>query len=158
MSSEDIARVVRIAEEIKVGMLTTRANGKLLSRPLTAVEVNEDGDLWFFVATKSDLARQIGKDGNVNISFAGKHHWLSICGTAEIVRDVSKKEELWTPAVGAFTSDGAQSPSLALLHVNAESAEYWDNPGGAVSLAASWVKKKLTGRPARPGDSATVDL
>ena len=93
-----------------------------------------------------------------SMSFSDKTSWVSVRGPAEIVRDVGKKEELWNPAVEAFARGGAKSPSVALLHVSSESAEYWENPGGPVSLAASWVKHKLTGEQAHPGDSGVVEL
>ncbi|ALQ29485.1 pyridoxamine 5'-phosphate oxidase family protein [Glutamicibacter soli] len=158
MSTNDVEKVVKIIEDIKVGMLTTRSGENLLSRPLTAVQVTDDGDLWFFIATESEIAQEVAKDRNINISFSDKTSWVSVRGIAEIVRDVGKKEELWNPAVEAFARGGAKSPNVALLHVSSESAEYWENPGGPVSLAASWVKHKLTGEQAHPGDSGVVDL
>ncbi len=158
MSTSDVAKVVKTIDHIKVGMLTTRSGQDLLSRPLTAVRVTDDGDLWFFIAAESGIAQEIAKDENINISFSSTTSWVSVRGTAQVVRDAGKKEELWNPSVEVFAQGGATSPGIVLLQVSSESAEYWENPGGPVSLVASWVKQKLTGEQARPGDSGVVDF
>ncbi|MET0997309.1 MAG: pyridoxamine 5'-phosphate oxidase family protein, partial [Marmoricola sp.] len=53
--------------------------------------------------------------------------------------------------------DGPDSQQVALLHVEADSAEYWDSPGGRVATAVAFVKTRLTGE--RPsGHSESVEL
>ena len=59
--------------------------------------------------------------------------------------------------VAAWFPDGKDSENLALLHVEADSAEYWDTPGGRVASAIAFVKTRITGgRP--PGENEAVDL
>ena len=75
-----------------------------------------------------------------------------------MVHEVEKKRELWNSMAETFIAEGPDSPNTVLLHVESDSAEYWENPGGAASVVAGWIKHKVTGRPASPGDSNTVEL
>lgn len=158
MGSEDTAKVIDIIQDIKVGMLTTQSSSGLLSRPLTTVRVDNHGDLWFFISADSDIASEVEAQPEVNVSFADSKQWVSVRGTASLVRDVAKKEEPWNPAVSAFARDGAQSPSVVLLRVESDTAEYWENPGGAASVVANWIRNKVTGKNEHPGNSGVVDL
>jgi general stress protein 26 len=91
-------------------------------------ETEFDGDLWFFAYDDSDKARQIEVNPKVNVSFANdqKSEWTSIAGTAEIVHDRAKAEELWAKPLETWFPDGLETQGLALIKVHAETAEYWD--------------------------------
>lgn len=156
--NNDVQKVLAIINHTRVGMVTTHSNGKLVSRPMSVVEVAEDGDLWFFTTLDSDVATEIQADGAVNVAFSDSKHWVSLAATASVVGDVEKKRQLWGPVVDEFVEGGPESPNVVLLRVDAESAQFWENPAGAAALAAGWVKAKITGKPAHPGDSGTVEL
>ncbi|MGP4995854.1 pyridoxamine 5'-phosphate oxidase family protein [Glutamicibacter ardleyensis] len=158
MANEEVDKVIGIINDVRIGMVATQSQGRLVSRPLTVIDVKEDGDLWFFSTAQSDIVREFETQGLVNVSFSGNKEWVSVSGRASVVRDVAKKKELWNPMVETFATDGPESPDTVLLRVDSESAEYWKNPGGAASLVAGWVKHKLTGKNAEPGDSNTVQL
>lgn len=158
MSIEEVGTVLKIINDVRIGMVTTHGDGGLFSRPLTAVEVDEDGDMWFFCPSDTGIVGEVSANGDVNVSFAGAKTWVSVSGRGTIVHEVEKKRELWNSVVETFASEGPDSPSTVLLHVESESAEYWENPGGAASLVAGWIKRKVTGKGARPGDSGTVEL
>ncbi|HAY42861.1 MAG TPA: pyridoxamine 5'-phosphate oxidase, partial [Micrococcaceae bacterium] len=155
MANEEVDKVIGIINDVRIGMVATQSQGRLVSRPLTVIDVKEDGDLWFFSTAQSDIVREFETQDLVNVSFSGNKEWVSVSGRASVVRDVAKKKELWNPMVETFATDGPESPETVLLRVDSESAEYWKNPGGAASLVAGWVKHKLTGKNAEPGDSNT---
>ncbi len=156
--SDEVEKLVEIIKDIKVAMLTTHVPDGLESRPLSVTEVGSDADVWFFTTASSDVAKQVSKDQEANAAFSNDKCWVSLSGKAKLVTDVAKKKELWNSAVAAFSSHEPESPELVLIQLESDSAQYWENPGGVLSLATSWVKGKVTGEPARPGDSATVDL
>lgn len=158
MANEEVRQVVQLIQDARVGMLTSHGDGSLLSRPLTVIDVTEDGDLWFFSTQSSDVVREVETDPEVNVSFAQKKSWVSLSGQAQIVREIAKKKELWNTVVEAFATDGPESPNTVLIHVAADSAEYWENPGGVASFVMSWVQEKIGGEPQRPGTSNTVEL
>lgn len=155
--SDDIEAVLGLMREPRFCMLTTRDGDRLVSRPMTPQEVTETGDIWFFVSTQSDQAAQIAADNNINVAFSDDSAWVSVAGRAELVDDRARIDELWNPMVGAWFPDGKESADVALLHVNADTAEFWDTPGGVVASAKAFVSVRIKGE--RPeGDSGTVDL
>lgn len=158
MANEVVRKVIEIVNDVRIGMVTTQSQGRLVSRPLTVIEAKEDGDLWFFSTAESAIVREFEAQDLVNVSFSGNKEWVSISGRASVVRDVAKKKELWNPVVETFAAEGPESPDTVLLRIDSESAEYWENPGGAASVVAGWVKQKLTGQSAEPGDSNTVQM
>lgn len=158
MANEEVRKVIEIVNNVRIGMVTTQSQGRLVSRPLTVIEAKEDGDLWFFSTAESAIVREFEAQDLVNVSFSGNKEWVSISGRASVVRDSAKKKELWNPVVETFAAEGPESPDTVLLRIDSESAEYWENPGGAASVVAGWVKQKLTGQSAEPGDSNTVQM
>lgn len=158
MANEEASKVIGIIKDLRIAMVSTHSAGKLASRPLTLIEASEQGELWFFSTADSEIVHEIRAQGLVNAAFSGSKAWVSVSGQAQVVQDVAKKKELWNTAVETFASEGPESVQTVLLRIDADSAEYWENPGGAASLVAGWVKQKLTGKPAEPGDSNTVEL
>jgi general stress protein 26 len=124
---------------------------------MTPQEVTEAGDVWFFIDRTSRQAANIEAEKRVNLAFSDGSTWLSVAGHGTLVEDKQMAEKLWNSMVEAWFPDGPDSPDLALLLVESDSAEYWDTPGGRVATALSFVKTKLTGE--RPsGNSDTVEL
>ena len=151
-------KVVEIMRSDRFCMLTSVGDeGRLHAHPMTPQEVTDDGDVWFFIDATSEQAANITAQKRVNLAFSDGSTWLSVAGHGALQRDRAKIDELWNPMVAAWFPDGRDSENLALLHVEADSAEYWDTPGGRVASAIAFVKTRLTGgRP--PGDSEAVDL
>ena len=56
--------------------------------------------------------------------------WTSLSGTAEVVHDGAKAEELWSPLLKTWFEDGLDTPGLALIKVHVNSAEYWESSDG----------------------------
>ena len=84
--------------------------------------------------------------------------WLSIDGTATVVRDTAKAKDLWNPFVEAWLPQGYEDPSVVLLKVEASTAQYWDTPGGFVASAISFVKSKVTGERYDGGEEGVVEF
>jgi len=119
-----------LVKDIKFAMFTTRADGRLRSRPMTTQnsEVDERASLWFFMSRGSEAVNDIGADPVVNVAYAdpGRDAYVSVSGEAVVVEDRAKKEQLWSKLAEAWFPDGADDPDLALVEVRIEDAEYWD--------------------------------
>jgi general stress protein 26 len=155
-------KIVDLVGRAQSAMLTTMTrDGDHVSRPMAVQEAEFDGDLWFFAYDDSDKVGQIMAHPRVNVSLANdkKSEWTSIAGTAEIVHDRAKAEQLWSKPLETWFPDGLDTPGLALIKVHGDTAEYWD-------AATSRVKKLVgMGRAIRrddpdefPVDNSTVDL
>lgn len=159
MSHEDHqAKVAELLKDHRFAMFTTRnEHGQLVGRPFTVQEREFDGDLWFIVALDSPAVAQLRQDERVGVTFSKNGNWLSLTGSAAVVDDHAKLEELWSAGVEAWFPDGPSDPNAGLVRFEAAGAEYWDSPGGGVSTVFSFVKSKLTGE-RMEGDNAKVDL
>ena len=139
-------------------LTTVMKDGRLASRPMTLQEVEFDGDLWFFAERDSNPVRHITDSPQVNVGAGSGGTWVSLSGDAVLVTDVAKKRELWNSAVEAWFPQGPDDDSVVLLKVEADSAEYWDSPGGRLATVFSFAKAKLTGERIEGGENEKVDL
>ncbi|BDA72584.1 pyridoxamine 5'-phosphate oxidase-like FMN-binding protein [Rivularia sp. IAM M-261] len=162
-NGDSIQKVRELIKDIDYAMLTTvDSEGKLHSRPMaTNKEVEFNGDVWFFTYASSLKVNEINRRHEVNVSYADpkKQSYVSLTGTAEIVRDRQKLEELWQPQLKAWFPKELDEPDIALIKVNVENAEYWDSPSSVVANAISLVKAVATGKPAsNVGEHEKVEL
>lgn len=159
MTTDETRKVAELLKDERFGMFTTTApDGTLLSRPMTMQEVEFDGDLWFFAARDSRKVQHLTSSPQVNVAVGSGSSWVSLTGTGVVVSDLEKKQQLWNSVVEAWFPEGPDDEGVVLLKVAAESAEYWDSPGGRIATVLSLAKAKLTGEPYSGGDNATVDL
>lgn len=139
-------RVAELITGFRFAMLTTRnAEDRLVAHPLTVQEAEFDGDLWFLVAKGATFVTDLRADDRVGVSMSSNDSWVSLSGRAELVDDRAKIKELWSPTVEAWFTDGPDDPEVGLLKFTAETAEYWDSPGGKLASLFSFVKSKVTG-------------
>ena len=126
----DIRRLAQMIEGFNVAMLTTVAeDGSLHSRPMATQYATFDGALWFFTHAHAHKADDVARYRQVNVSYVDpdKEQYISISGTAELVRDREKMKAIWNPNYKAWFPQGLLDPDLALLKINLEQAEYWDS-------------------------------
>jgi general stress protein 26 len=147
-----------IMKDVRTCMFVTTADdGSLHAAPMTTQEAEFDGDAWFIAGDRSETVRNLTSRPGVNVSFAGSNSWLSLAGTAAVVVDPAKKKELWNTFTEAWFPDGQDDPSVVVVKVTGESAQYWDSPG-RVAMTLDMVKARFTGNPPKSGDTGTVDL
>jgi general stress protein 26 len=163
--SDRTSAIQRIAEKIKdirLAMLTTQeADGVLRSRPMATPHTDFDGTLWFFTLADSPKVAEVQRNQQVNVTYAkpGSQLYVSVSGTARLVRDQQRVRELWHPDLKAWFPNGQDDPNLALLEVTASEAEYWDSPTGPVVRLVGEAKSLITGEPAdRLGTNEHVNL
>lgn len=161
-NNQELQKLREMVKDINFCMLTTLdERGEPHSRPMsTNKEIEFDGDLWFFTYASSHKALEVTREPKVNASFANPddQRWVSMTGRAEIIRDRAKMKELWQPQLKAWFPKGLDEPDIALLKVNVERAEYWDNPSSVISHAISLASSLITGEPANPGENKKVEL
>jgi general stress protein 26 len=134
-------RAVEIAQDARFCMVTsTSDDGALHARPMTPQQVTDDLEAWFFISGSSQQAVDIAACPSVNVSYDGSSDWLSVAGRATLVDDRRLVEEMWSPVVAAWFPDGPQDPDIVLLRVDAESAEYWKEPGGRAASVLSYAR------------------
>lgn len=130
----DRAAVEKIRElaEGKICLFCTYENGQIVSRPMNTQKVEDDGTLWFLSRKGSSKNEQIEDDHTVHLMYmdTGKQHYLSLSGTASILADQQKTEELWNPIAKAWFQEGKNDPSISVIRVRPEEGHYWDTKNG----------------------------
>jgi general stress protein 26 len=160
-AADSLEKLGRLIDGIGVAMLTTRlGDGRLLSRPLHAQQLDSDGVLWFITDRDSHKADEIRLQPQVNASFASHsgNTYVSVAGRASVLFDKAKLLELWSPAMTVFYPRGIDDPQLCLLRVQVESAEYWDGPGGMVGQALYLAMAALSRDPGALSSNERMDL
>lgn len=146
-----LARVAELIADTPIAMLTTLdADGALVSRPMTTLEMDDSGALWFFTNLQSS---KVGHLGLANLSFAdtAQGTYVSLSGRGEVAPDREHVHRLWTAAAKPWFPDGPDSSDLALLKFIPDAADYWDAPSGRMVRAFAVVAAVLAGRPVDTG-------
>jgi len=157
--SEDLQKIKKLIDDAKVAMVTTVGEGgRLVSRPLALLDREFDGQLMFFVQDPSPKTGEIRADEHVNVAIQVKDGWLSVAGTARVSRDQQAIDELWNKEAAAWFEGGRDDPSVALLCVDADTAEYWVQNAPKVVTAVQYAKAMVTGGQPDIGENATVKL
>ncbi|HSU35877.1 MAG TPA: pyridoxamine 5'-phosphate oxidase family protein [Propionibacteriaceae bacterium] len=157
--SNEVAKLIELTRDIKISMFTTiDEEGHFVSRPMAQQLVEPDGDIWLFAERDSRVVEQLTANSHVGMTLSSSDTWISIDGSAEMVEDQAKKDELWNSWVEAWLPDGQTDPNVVLIKVDPHSAEYWDTPGGRVASLLSFVKAKVTGEPYDGAEQARVEL
>ncbi|MDQ6896484.1 MAG: pyridoxamine 5'-phosphate oxidase family protein [Actinomycetota bacterium] len=155
---EQLETVRSIMKDVRTCMFVTSTdNGDLHAAPMTTQEAEFDGDAWFIAQSDSETVRNLTAHPRVNVSYSGATSWVSLGGTAAVVDDVAKKKELWNTFTEAWFPKGQDNPTVVVVKVSGDSAQYWDSPG-RVAMTMSMVKARVSGTTPQAGESATVDL
>lgn len=144
---EAIARVKELVEDIDFTMLTTRdPDGNLVSRPMSTRQMDDSGDIWFFVLDDSAKVEEAKADDDIGLSYldSSGHRYVSIAGHARVVHDRSKMEELYSPSLDIWFENGLDTPGIALLRVTPVECEFWEPRHGKLVTAAGMLKALVT--------------
>ena len=150
--SESRERLWDMIRGIRFAMLTTRhGNGHLHARPVTTqnTKVDEDTSLWFFMSRGGDPVADLIAEPIVNVSYSdpGKDSYVSVSGTATVVEDDAKKQQLWNKMAEAWFPRGVNDPDLALVRVKITHANYWDVKESKIVQLYQMAKAAVTGKP-----------
>ncbi|WP_375424570.1 pyridoxamine 5'-phosphate oxidase family protein [uncultured Friedmanniella sp.] len=152
-------KIAELAKGITFAMLTTvDETGAFVSRPMAHQDTDFDGELWYLSSRDSRKVAHITADPHVGVTLSSRDVWISINGTASVVDDRARVAELWTTQMEGWFPQGPEDPSVVAVKVDADTAEYWDTPGGLVASALSLVKVKTTGERYKGNDNEVVDL
>lgn len=104
-------------------------------RPMTAQVERERGPIWFFTAKDNALVEKLEQGHRAIATFTSKDHDLfaSLRGTLRMDNDRAVIDRLWNRYVAAWYEGGKDDPNLALLRLDGESVEIWENASSLVA-------------------------
>ena len=107
------------------------------ARPMTAQVENDQSPIWFFASRDNELVHKLGagKGNRAIATFASKGHDLfaTVHGHLRIDNDRAVIDRLWNRYVAAWYPGGKDDPKLALLRLDGERAEIWEDASSLVS-------------------------
>lgn len=117
------------------------------TRPMSAKETDEDGNLWFFSSKLSKKNKEITLNPYVQLFFSNKSsaEFLSVYGQVQIVYDRQKIEELWSPLVKVWFQDGKDDPKITLIKVTPQHSYYWDTQHNKMVALMKMVVSEVSG-------------
>jgi general stress protein 26 len=157
-------RLWDLIHDIRFAMFTTRHdNGHLHSRPVTTQnsKLDEDANLWFFMSRAGDPVADLKSDPTVSVVYAdpNKDRYVSVSGTASVVENPAKKQQLWSKLAEAYFPAGVTDPDLALVRVQIIHASYWDVKESKLVQLYQMAKAVVTGKqPTDLGEHAEIRM
>jgi general stress protein 26 len=130
--AEAFAHLADFIKGNNIALLTSvTADGTLHSRPLSTRDVDfENNALWFIATSNFGKAEHILHDREVALSYLSSdgRTYASVSGRAQVVHDMDKTQELWSPMAATRFPLSVGDPRLVLLRVNVTAVEFWDAP------------------------------
>jgi general stress protein 26 len=153
-------KVKELVSRSRVGMLGTLEAGFMKFRPMSHVDVDDDGNIWFFTSKDSWKAEDVQRNPTVQLIYVNESDscYLSIEGTAHLSDDQPRMRELFNPFVRAWFPKGLKDPSLALLIVHPMEMEYWSNDDSKVLTYLKILTAAATGSQPSLGNHGKVAL
>lgn len=148
---QSLSRLKALIDDIRIASLVTLdSDGALRSRPMATLPMTAEPELWFFTNDYSAKVDNVLLHPQVCVSYAApeQNRYVSISGTAELIRDADKMKQLWKPALKAWFPQGVEDPDLALLCVDIVSAQCWDGPSSKLVQIFGLLKAMATGESA----------
>ena len=159
-TEEATGKLWSMIKDIKFAMLTTEDGDHLRARPMAASQKEFDGNLWFYTRASSHKVDEVESDSRVGVTYSdpSSQNYVSLSGTARLVRDKGAVQEHWSEALRTWFPKGTDDPDIAMLKVAISSAEYWDAPNSTMLHAYGYVKAVVTGQSPNPGGNEKINL
>jgi general stress protein 26 len=111
---------------------TQNAAGKLDARPMSVLQVDEQGNLWFLSANDSHKNQELQDTPQVRLFFQGSPHaeFLHLEGHATVSRDKAKIKDLWKFVLKTWFTEGEDDPRITVIKVAPSHGYYWDTKHG----------------------------
>ena len=159
---EAIDKLKSLVDEITICLFCTdlKTGDGSTCRPMSAIKVCDQGNIWFFSEKESDKNKAIALDKNVQLFFShpAKGSYLVVNGEAEIMLDKTKIEDLWTPVAKIWFKEGKDDPTISIIKVNPSKAYYWDTEGNQMINLLKMIASVATGKNLITSDQGALTL
>ena len=116
--------------DFHIGMMVTHAtDGSFHARPMAIAEHGGNCDIWFVTAVQSPKMQEVRIDNRGLVTLQSLTKQVTLTGMFECVKDHTKIEALWNERFRVWFPQGKDDPTLVLMHLVTEEAEYWDSSG-----------------------------
>ena len=132
----------------------------VITRPMSAQKIDNEGNFFFMSASDSNKNLEIAEDNKVQLFFQGSPHsgFLSIYGTASVSTDKNLINELWSPLLKTWFTDGVDDPRITVIKVETTDGYYWDNKHGNAIAFLKMAAGALIGKTLEDSIEGTMKL
>ena len=119
----------RTAENANVCMLISYdIENKACKRPIDAVKIDDDGNLWFFASRSSGKLKDIAVNNKVSIVYANPDvdMFLEVQGVCQVNCDREAIISKWCPMVTKWFPGGFSDPEVCLVKMETNLLFYWN--------------------------------
>ena len=105
------------------------------ARPMTGQVEGDHGPIWFFTSIENGIVRKLGEGDRAIATFTSKGHDLfaTVHGRLSVDNDRSTLDRLWNRFVAAWYEGGKDDSKLALLRLDPEKAEIWQDASSLIA-------------------------
>jgi len=147
-NKEAIDKLKSLVDTIMICLFCTdlKTDDGATCRPMTAIKVCDQGNIWFFSEKRSEKNKAIAADKNVQLFFShpAKSSYMVVNGEATIILDKAKIEELWTPVAKIWFKEGKEDTNISIIKVTPTTAYYWDTDGNRMINFLKMVTSVVT--------------
>lgn len=110
-------------------MLGLHAVAEGHTRPMTAMLDEDRRSMWFFTVKDNAMVHQLDQGHRAVATFTAKDHALfaTLHGTLLVESNPAMIDRLWNSHIAAWYEGGRNDPNIALLRLDPEQAEIWEN-------------------------------
>lgn len=132
----------------------------ITTRPMSTQQVDNQENIWFLSSIVSDKNSEIEQNNEVQLFYANpsNYEFVSIFGTATIVTDREKINEMWTPISKAWFKDGKDDPDISLIKVSPQTAYYWDTKNNKMISMLQMLASIVTDNAPDAGVEGTTEV
>jgi general stress protein 26 len=155
VSTEAVEKIKELAGNADICMFTTSLSQlPLTARPMSTVDVDPEGNIWFISMRSSAKNREINADERVQLFYASRNsnEYLSVYGDASIVIDKELFKEKWVPEAKAWMENGVDDPEMSLIKVTPVDSYYWDTKHNKLVGLVKMATAIITGKKAEDDD------
>jgi general stress protein 26 len=159
LAARDAIVKMREIAEGEIAMLCTfAALPAMHTRPMGTSAIDDDGTFWFLSAEDSGKNREIAANPIVQLVYSvpSKSAFLAVQGTAAILRDQKKIDQVWNPLAKAWFHEGKDDPRITLLRVRPMRGHYWDTKHNKMVALAEIALGALIGKTLDDGIEGTL--
>lgn len=116
-------------DDVMAGMLTLHGARPV---PMSPYAEKETGKLWFITARGTDIEEGLRtgpKPAQFIVASGDAQIYANIEGTAQVVHDQAKLEEIWNVVADAWFEGGEADPDVTLVRFDLREAEVWTTSG-----------------------------
>jgi len=149
-SIEAVKKIKDLADQAKICFFCTESSTGHTkgARPMSVLDVDDEGTLWFVSPKESDKNGEIMSNSSVRLYFHGSAHsdLMYLIGDAYIHEDRSKIRDIWNPFLKTWFNEGQDDPRITIIKVLPSEGYYWDSKHGNFVATIKMIAGSIVGK------------